>query len=97
MGFLKENLRRYAEGGSIADATYGAVTVGMYHYLTNDLISAIETDGYFDAAAPFFTEGGGDHLLVCADRDGTPETKAYYVKRVGGDVALTPEVDDDGS
>jgi hypothetical protein len=95
MGFLKENLRRYAEGGSIADTTYGAITVGMYHLITNDTIAQVETDGYLDAAAAYFTEGGGDHLIVCADRDGTPATKAYYVKRVGGDVALTPEVDAD--
>lgn len=93
MAAAKENLSCIANGGSIADATYGSVTHKVFHFITNDTATAVETDGYFDALYYAFTEGKGDIILASLDRDGTLATKTYVVTRTGTDIALTAEVD----
>lgn len=92
MTFNALGLRLISSGGTIADAVdpSGSITANIFHYITNDAEAAIETDGYFDAGAEYFTKGGADVLWVSADRDGTPAGLAYVVVRNAGDIALTP-------
>lgn len=84
MALTQDNLRRTAEGCADGEKRYG-----IFHYKTNDAKAAIETNGYFDAAADHFTEGVGDILHVVADADGTPGLLTYVVTRNAGDIALT--------
>jgi hypothetical protein len=90
MSFNAQGLHCLGIGGVIADATAvgGVVTQRRYAYITNDDEAAIETDGYFDAAAKYFNPGKTDTIEILADRDGTPVGLKYIVNRSGGDVAL---------
>lgn len=84
MALETKRLRRIAEGCADDEMSFG-----VFMYKTDDAQAAIETDGYFDDAAGYFSKGTGDILHVVADADGTPELLSYLVTRDGGDIALT--------
>ena len=67
-------------------------TKRTWAYFTNDALSVVATNGYFDALA----ENGfnhGDIVLVSADLDGTPAGEIYVATVTEGDVALTAFTD----
>lgn len=87
MALNRDNLNRSSSGCADNEVRYG-----VFHYKTNDNKAAVETNGYFDAAAEHFTEGVGDILHVVTDADGTPRLHTYLVTRTAGDIALALSV-----
>lgn len=61
----------------------------MWHYVTDDADTVVETDGYFDDSEMSSMGVTGDLLHVLVDLDGTPELKIYFITVVATDVALT--------
>ncbi len=82
-----EGLKLFSIGGALG-AGPGNVN-NIYHYVTNDADTVVETDGYFDG----ILDNGlilGDIIFASLDLDGTPEFKAYVVAVGGADVTITP-------
>lgn len=67
-----------------------------WSYFTNDTLTVVETDGYFDVGAESKFQNG-DIILVSADVDGTPAGQIYVAVVTSGDVALTKFTDDTGA
>lgn len=61
-------------------------------YYTDDSSAAVQTNGYFDAAAEHFTEGAGDVIDIRLTASTVPQLRTYLVTRTGGDIALTLSV-----
>jgi hypothetical protein len=71
-------------------------TKRTWSYFTNDALTVVEANGYFDALA----ENGfnhGDIVMVSADLDGTPAGQLYVAVVTSGDVALTAFTDATGA
>lgn len=63
----------------------------LWHYITNDTLAAVATNGYFDSYDENFQTG--DIVFVTADVDGTLAGEVYTMTVTEGDVALTKFVD----
>lgn len=57
----------------------------LWHYVTADAAAAVDTTGYFDAAAHMVR--AGDMVLANVDTDGSPASGIYLVNaNTGGSV-----------
>lgn len=74
MAFAKQGLLSFGTGGSIAN---GVRRSKIWHYITNDALSAVADTGYFNAAAAQLLKG--DVIFVCAAQSGTPAGEVYHV------------------
>lgn len=84
MAFNLDGLALVGNGGVIAQTFPTAGTVSrVWHYVTNDTDTQVETDGYFDST----NLRKGDVVLATIDLDGTPEGKTYLVTVGTGDAA----------
>lgn len=80
MAFEKAGLMKIMNGGAIGTGA-GSVK-SIYHYVTNDADSVVETGGYFDVTDMTL----GDIIMAGVDLDGTPECKSYMVSVGSGDI-----------
>lgn len=61
----------------------------LYIYRTNDTLTSVVADGYFDGV---LNDGlnTGDIIIVSGDEDGTPLGAIYLVTAGGADVTVVP-------
>ncbi len=87
MAYIEAGLVKIAFGGALS--TGGGSVRSLYHYITNDADTVVETDGYFDGITndPLLV---GDIIFASLDIDGTAEFKAYIVSVGGSDVTVVP-------
>jgi len=83
MAFLAAGLSKYAHGGALG--TGDGSLRSMWHYVTNDVDTVVETNAYFDGAGPI----PGDIITCALDLDGTAEVKIYVTTGTAADVGLT--------
>ena len=84
-GDANSQLRAIHEGSPLGDAPGNVNQV--YWYRTNDLKTAVETDGYFDGAVGDGLKVG-DTIIAEVDVDGTEAMVVYRVTAGGADVSL---------
>ena len=89
MAFDIQGLQNFNNGGALGTGE-GSVAK-LWHYVTNDVDTVVEADGYFDTTAL----AKDDIVLATLDSDGTPEVKVYVVAVGTGDpsnndVTVTP-------
>lgn len=90
MAFDRKGLGLLGDRGSIGVGPGSVKRTWSYH--TNDALSVVATNGYFDVMA----QNGfnhGDIIMVSADLDGTPAGEIYVAAVTEGDVALTAFTD----
>lgn len=85
MTFALANLQKIGSGGAIGSGE-GSVR-SVWHYASNDLLTAIDDSAYFDDAADLLTKG--DLLIVSGDVDGTPAVNCYVVNSETGATPVT--------
>jgi hypothetical protein len=79
MAFDAVGLQAFNNGGALGGGEDSVKT--LWHYVTNDADTVVETNGYFDTTAM----KAGDLVFASLDLDGTPEVKAYVVAAGTGD------------
>lgn len=88
MAFDANGLLSFGTGGHLSGQDRRAK---LWHYVTNDAISVVATNGYFDVADDNFQTG--DVIIVVGDVDGTIAGEFYTMVVTAGDVALTKFTD----
>jgi hypothetical protein len=79
MAYNADGLRVIAHGGALGTGPGNVAKI--YHYITNDADTVVETDAYFDTT----DMNKGDVVHASVDIDGTPEYKCYIVSVGTGD------------
>ena len=72
MAYDAAGIQSISFGGALTDGTPAAQ---IWHYITNDADTVVETDAYFDSTSM----RAGDILIASLDMDGTDEVKVYVV------------------
>lgn len=84
MAYSASKLRSVANGSSLGTG-YG--TNRIWHYISNDLLSAIVASGYFNSATDLLRKG--DIIVISADQDGTPRAGCVMVDSTTGAATVT--------
>lgn len=84
MAFDSDGLQVMGDNANIS--TGKASVRRAWWYVTNDALSVVETDGYFDAVAGSMNTG--DVILCSFDNDGTEGHKLLMVTATDTDVAV---------
>ncbi len=85
MAFILANLQKIASGGAIGSGE-GSVR-SVWHYASNDLLTAIDDSGYFNDATDLLTKG--DLIIISGDVDGTPAVNCAVVNSETGAATVT--------
>lgn len=85
MAYSASGLQKVANGGTISTGEGSAKSV--WHYATNDLLSAVIASGYFNSAYTLLAKG--DVIIVSADVDGTQLTGVLQVTSATGATTVT--------
>lgn len=93
MAYNADGFQKIAFGGAIAATFPDAGSVkNLWSYVTNDDLSTILTDAYFDGITgdPLVA---GDAIVCSYDVDGSPRVALLAVTVGGGDVTVVPHAD----